>query len=125
MSDPFKDTRDPLVRSMERAAHTQDVETQKAIVVRMRKLNSQVIAERDALAAELARCRSAIAHDTQATRRIADLEAALRNLNDTVKSMRNPQTLADVALLLFKFNGPVFVADQLLGSVAETSGVKS
>lgn len=54
--------------------------------------------------------------------RIRALEAALRNLNDTVKSMRNPQTLADVALLLFKFNGPVFVADQLLGSVAETEG---
>jgi hypothetical protein len=53
MADPFKDTRDPLVRSMERSSHQREVDEQKEIVVRMRKLNSKVIAERDDLKAAL------------------------------------------------------------------------
>src|ERR1700744_5146379 len=47
MADPFKYPRDPLVRSMERNRHQREVDEQKEIVVRMRKLNSKVIAERD------------------------------------------------------------------------------
>lgn len=42
----------------------------------------------DALAAELARCRAAIAHDTQATRRIADLEAELAMVKEQYASYR-------------------------------------
>jgi hypothetical protein len=77
------------------------------------------LADYDALAADLAAIGR---HSVKEQDRIRALEAALRNLNDTVKSMRNPQTLADVGLLLLKFNGPVFVADQLLGSQTETKG---
>lgn len=42
------------------------------------------------------------------------LELALRGLRDTVKEMRKPQTIADVALLILKFRGPLEYANKLL-----------
>lgn len=46
-----------------------------------------VVRERDALAAELARCRSANVYDGAAHKRVAELEAALRRADDIEHSI--------------------------------------
>jgi hypothetical protein len=76
-----------------------EVERQKAIVVDMRKLNSKVIAERDALRAEIENRKSWRVHDVEEKEWLRDQMIALRAVLRDLYALVRKQGMDDGFLL--------------------------